>query len=97
HHVRRRWRGQAPASAVTTREGEGRPSCSAIQTLVSTRAERSTPVSTPAPSSAQTRSSVARLPVALLANGHPPSPPADESTTVTPSASAAKVLVSAWP
>ena len=46
---------------------------SAIHTLVSTSAPRSTPVSMPRPSSIQTRSSVARLPVALSAYGQPPS------------------------
>jgi len=53
-----------PASARTTRDGDGRPSCSAIHPLVATSASRSTPCSTPSPSSIQTRSSVARLPVA---------------------------------
>ena len=54
-------------SAVTTREGEGRPNCAAIHVDVATSDSRSMPVSTPAPSSAHTRSSVAKLPVALSA------------------------------
>ncbi len=56
-----------PPRAWTTREGLGRPSCPAIQTLVATRLSRSTPVSIPSPCSIHTRSSVARLPVALSA------------------------------
>ena len=55
------------ASARTTAEGLGRPRCPAIHALVSTSAARSTPCSMPRPVSIQTRSSVARLPVALLA------------------------------
>ena len=51
-------------SAVTTRDGLGRPSWLAIHTLVDTSLARSTPVSIPMPCSIQTRSSVARLPVA---------------------------------
>ena len=72
------------ARAVTVREGLGRPSCPAIQALVRTSASRSTPVSMPRPCSCQTRSSVARLPVALPAYGQPPRPPALASTVVTP-------------
>ena len=56
-----------PASAVTVRDGLGRPSCLAIHTLVSTILARSMPVAMPSPSSCQSRSSVARLPVALRA------------------------------
>lgn len=40
---------------------------------------------------------MARLPVALLAYGQPPRPPAEASTVVTPLRSAARVLASAWP
>ena len=65
--------GPAPA---TTRDGDGRPSCPAIHALVATSASRSTPCAMPSPSSIQTRSSVARLPVADSAYGQPPSPPA---------------------
>ena len=54
-------------NAATTRDGLGRPSCSDIQRLVAQRASRSTPEAIPRPSSCQTRSSVARLPVALPA------------------------------
>ena len=77
-------------SQVTTREGLGRPSTPAIQRLVSTSAPRSTPVSMPRPCSIQTRSSVARLPVALSAYGQPPRPPALASKVVMPCCSAAK-------
>ena len=55
------------ATAVTTRDGLVRPSWLAIQRLVSTMAVRSMPVSMPRPWSCHSRSSVARLPVALLA------------------------------
>ena len=83
--------------ARTVREGLGRPSWPAIHTLVAVRRPRSTPVSMPRPCSIQTRSSVARLPVALLAYGQPPRPPAEASTVVTPCWSAARVLARAWP
>ncbi len=53
--------------ALTVRDGLGRPSRSAIHTLVAVRRARSTPVSMPRPWSIHTRSSVARLPVADLA------------------------------
>src|SRR5690606_12099619 len=85
------------ASAWTTRDGLGRPSRSASQTLVATRDLRDTPVSMPRPCSIHTRSSVARLPVALLAYGQPPMPPAEASTVRTPARSAASVFASAWP
>src|SRR5215211_1377772 len=84
-------------NAATTREGDGLPNSAASHRLVSTRAGKSTPVSMPRPSSIQTRSSVARLPVADSAYGQPPSPPAEESTVDTPQRRAASVLVSAWP
>ena len=58
---------QPPVRALTTRDGEGRPRWPAIHAEVSTSASRSMPVSTPAPSRSQTRSSVARLPVADFA------------------------------
>src|SRR5262245_33770366 len=85
------------ASACTTRDGLGRPSCSAIQTLMPTSASRSTPCSMPRPVSSHTRSSEARLPVALSAYGQPPSPPAAASKGVNPARIAASTLVSAWP
>src|SRR6186713_1731072 len=62
--------------AVTTLDGLGRPNWPAIHALVATSLSRSTPVSMPSPLSIQTRSSVARLPVALSAYGQPPRPPA---------------------
>src|SRR5690625_4463378 len=86
-----------PPNAATTRDGLGRPSCSAIHTLVVTSSSRSTPVSTPRPSSIHTRSSVARLPVADSAYGQPPRPPAEASTVATPACNAASVFASAWP
>ncbi|TNC23438.1 hypothetical protein FG385_22150 [Amycolatopsis alkalitolerans] len=95
-HLGEPYRGGA-ASAVTTREALGFPSFSAIHTLVSTNAGRSAPCWMPRPSRSQTRSSVARLPVAEPANGQPPRPPADESTVDTPQCSAARVFASAWP
>src|SRR3712207_1825889 len=70
--------------AETTRDGEGRPRCSASHRLVPTRADRSRPCSMPSPSSSQTRSAVARWPVADPANGQPPTPPAEASNSVTP-------------
>src|SRR5204862_4918753 len=78
--------------ARRVRDGLGRPRASAIQALVAVSRPRSTPVSMPRPCSIHTRSSVARLPVALLAYGQPPRPPAEASTVVTPCWSAAKVL-----
>src|SRR5690606_2459980 len=75
--------------ALTTRDGLGRPGSSAIHTLVSSNLSTSTPCSIPSPSSIQTRSSVARLPVADFAYGQPPRPPAEESTVDTPWRSAA--------
>src|SRR5690606_42045939 len=75
--------------ALTTRDGLGRPSFSAIHTLVSSILSTSTPCSSPSPSSIQTRSSVARLQVADFAYGQPPRPPAEESTVDTPWRSAA--------
>src|SRR5690606_25317804 len=58
---------QAPDSARATAEAGVLPSASAMKTDVSTTASRSTPVSMPSPRSIHTRSSVARLPVALFA------------------------------
>lgn len=53
--------------ARTTALAGSLPSWPDIHTLVSTNESRSTPCAMPSPSSIQTRSSVARLPVALLA------------------------------
>src|SRR5688500_11618286 len=88
---------QPPARARTTADGLGRPSRPAIQTLVAATSSRSTPVSIPRPDSIQTRSSVARLPVALLAYGQPPSPPALASYVVMPACSPAYAFARAWP
>src|ERR1039458_4827833 len=85
------------ANARTVRDGLGRPSRLAIHRLVRQSASKSTPVAISSPCNCHTKSSVARLPVALPAYGHPPSPPADESTVVTPFSRATRVLASPWP
>src|SRR5215210_3231318 len=84
-------------NAATTREGDGLPNSAASHRLVSARAGKSTPVSMPRPSSIQTRSSVAKLPVADLAYGQPPSPPADESNSVIPASSPTRTFANACP
>ena len=60
-------------------EGDGRPSTPASQRLVRPARARSTPWECRVPSSIQTRSSVARFPVADRAKGQPPRPPAEAS------------------
>ena len=63
-------RGETSHHEVVARaaaEGLGRPRCPAIQALVAATAARSTPWAMPRPSSIHSRSSVARLPVALRA------------------------------
>ena len=79
------------------RRGSGRPRWPGEPGAGLDQRVRSTPCWMPRPVSIQTRSSVARLPVALLAYGQPPRPPALASNVVMPARSAARVLASAWP
>ena len=60
--------------------------------LVSIRRSRSMPVSMPSRPRTYTRSSVAMFPVAFGANGQPPSPPTEASSTVAPASSAASAF-----
>jgi hypothetical protein len=75
---------EVAVSARTTREGLGRPISFASHALTSASLPRSTPEWMPRPSSCHSRSSVARLLVALFAYGQPPRPPTEASTVVTP-------------
>src|SRR5438552_3878073 len=85
------------ARARAARPGSSRPSCAASHPVAAVRARTSTPVSTPIPSSIQTRSSVARLPPAPFANGEPPIPPMLASTTTTPSSIATSTFARPCP
>src|SRR5690625_4563800 len=71
-------------SAFATREVRGRDSAADSHGEISSSARRSTPVWMPKPVSIQMRSSVARFPVADLANGQPPVPATAESKMRTP-------------
>src|SRR5699024_8571526 len=86
-----------PPSARTGADGLGRPRTPAIHVLVRTSASRSTPCSMPSPVNIQTRSSVARLPVALRAYGQPPNPPAEASNVVMPCRRPARAFDRACP
>src|SRR2546428_13069426 len=70
---------------------------SQIHCPISTSRSRSTPVLMPRPCSMYTTSSVATLPEAPAAYGHPPTPATEAPNVPTPSSSEAKTLASAWP
>src|SRR5579859_2869494 len=78
--------------ARSTWEGSSRPTMRSASAAAPIMASRSTPVATPMSSTMCTSSSVAMLPVAPGAYGHPPSPPTDASKSSTPSSSAASTL-----
>ena len=69
---------------VAIRPGRSWPTISRSSATASSRRSRLMPVAMPSSSSRWTRSSVGRLPPAPLANGEPPSPPAEVSNRLTP-------------
>src|SRR5690554_4552507 len=79
-------------SALATREGNCLPKILSNHLLVAIACVRSTPCSMPDRSSRLIKSSVEILPVALGANGQPPSPPILASSVVTPDHTAAQAL-----
>ena len=82
---------------LIAREEVDRPSAAQMKAPASTSASRSMPVSMPMPCNMNTTSSVATLPVAPLAYGHPPKPATDESYCHTPISRQASVLLRACP
>src|SRR5690606_24109944 len=74
-----------------------RPRTFSVNAIASTSPSRLIPVSNPHCSAISTRSSVARLPDAPGAKGHPPIPPALESKRRTPDSSATHALATPIP
>ena len=72
------------ARGSRSRPGTSWPTISRSTATASSSRPRSMPVAMPSSSSRWTRSSVGRLPPAPLANGEPPSPPAEVSNRLTP-------------
>src|ERR1017187_321524 len=83
--------------ALSTCDGSCRPMIRSASAAASIIASRSMPVATPMSSTMWTSSSVAILPVAPGAYGHPPSPPTEASKSATPSSSAVRTLASPVP
>jgi hypothetical protein len=83
--------------ALPALELDGRSKILHMNSDASVSLSKSIPVVRPNPCNMYTKSSVATLPVAPLAYGHPPNPAADESIVRISKSNATKILFNACP